>query len=137
MGGQDRGGAPGDLPRRPGRRRREAGDRHIALTGSRPHGVHRLPGRLPRSSFTPPAVAPGEPPQTVARLEREWAARHGGGEAVAVASGTTALALALRGLGLEPGDEVIVPAYGCIAPEMAVLEAGGVPVHADIRPSDY
>src|SRR3954447_11638929 len=70
------------------------------------------------------------PPEAVSRLERAWAELHGGGEAVAVSSGTTALVLVMRALGLRAGDEVIVPAYGCVAPEMAVLEAGGVPIHA-------
>jgi dTDP-4-amino-4,6-dideoxygalactose transaminase len=82
-------------------------------------------------------LSPGEPPEPIIQLERAWAEQHSGGEAIAVASGTTALSLALRAVGLAPGDEVIVPAYGCLAPEMAVLEAGGVPIHADIRPSDY
>lgn len=77
-----------------------------------------------------------EAEQTVA-LEAEFAAFHQARYAVAVSSGTAALTLALRAVGLAPGDEVIVPAYNCIATDMAVLEAGGVPVHADIDPETY
>jgi perosamine synthetase len=71
------------------------------------------------------------------RLEQQVARAHGVRFGVAVASGTTALTLALRALDLAGGDEVLVPAYGCVAPEMAVLAAGGVPVHVDIHPDDY
>jgi dTDP-4-amino-4,6-dideoxygalactose transaminase len=71
------------------------------------------------------------------RLERELAAAHGARFGVAVASGTTALTLALHSLDLDAGDEVLVPAYGCVAPEMAVLAAGGVPIHVDIHPDRY
>src|SRR5207244_12256216 len=39
------------------------------------------------------ALMPDEPPETVAQLEREWAERQGGGEAVAGASGTRAVTL--------------------------------------------
>jgi dTDP-4-amino-4,6-dideoxygalactose transaminase len=77
-----------------------------------------------------------EAEQTTA-LEAEFAALHQARYAVAVSSGTAALTLALRAVGLRPGDEVIVPAYNCIATDMAVLEAGGVPVHADIDPETY
>jgi len=70
-------------------------------------------------------------------LEAEFAAFHQARFAVAVSSGTAALILALRAVGLRPGEEVIVPAYNCIATDMAVLEAGGVPVHADIDPETY
>lgn len=83
---------------------------------------------------------PDLPPTSLAhreRLEREIACTHGVRFGVAIASGTTALTMALRALDLGPGDEVLVPAYGCVAPEMAVLAAGGVPVHVDIHPDCY
>ena len=44
------------------------------------------------------------------RLEAAWASAHG-----AVSSGTAALTLILRALSLPPGDEVLIPAYGCPA----------------------
>ena len=47
---------------------------------------------------------------------------------------TSALYLALRCLGLEPGQEVIIPAIHFVACAGAVLEMGGVPVYADVDP---
>lgn len=47
-------------------------------------------------------------------------------------SGTAALQSALIGMGIGPGDEVIVPAYTYIATAMAVVAAGAIPIIADI-----
>jgi dTDP-4-amino-4,6-dideoxygalactose transaminase len=58
-------------------------------------------------------------------------------EAIAVANGTDALVIALRALGLRPGDEVIVPSFTFVATAEAVVLAGGVPVFADIEPSTF
>ena len=55
--------------------------------------------------------------------------------AVAVNSGTSALEIALRSLGLKDGDEVIVPTNTFSATAAAVLFAGGRPVFTDIDPS--
>jgi len=52
--------------------------------------------------------------------------------AIPVANGTLALELALKGLQIEPGDEIIVPARTFIATASAVVACGGVPVVADI-----
>lgn len=71
------------------------------------------------------------------RLEEEWARAHGARHAVAVSSGTAALTLILRALGLQPGDEVLIPAYGCPAVDVAVLAAGLTPVHVEIDPGTY
>lgn len=57
--------------------------------------------------------------------------------AKAVSSGTTGLYVSLRALDIEPGDEVIVPAYTFIATASAVLETGGIPIFADIDPETY
>lgn len=54
-------------------------------------------------------------------------------EAVAVGSGRLALELALRGVGVRPGDEVIVPSFGCGALVAAVRAAGATPAFADVR----
>lgn len=53
--------------------------------------------------------------------------------ALLVTSGYGALASALVGMGIGPGDEVIVPAYTYIATAMAVVAAGAIPVIADIN----
>ena len=70
----------------------------------------------------------------VARFEEELAAYLGAGGCVGVANGTDALVVALRALELQPGDEVIVPAFTFIATASAVALAGGVPVFADVEP---
>lgn len=70
-------------------------------------------------------------------LEAEIASYVGVGHAVGVASGTDALALALRAAGIEPGDEVIVPDFTFIATATAVLHAGARPVFADVSQAFY
>lgn len=54
--------------------------------------------------------------------------------AIACASGTDALTIALMALGLKPGDEVIVPDFTFIAPAECVAFLGAVPKFADIDP---
>ena len=54
--------------------------------------------------------------------------------AIACASGTDALTIALMALGLTPGDEVIVPDFTFIAPAECVAFLGGIPRFADIDP---
>ena len=70
-------------------------------------------------------------------LEREIAAWIGVEHALAVNSGTSALTMILRALGLGPGDEVIVPGYASIAVATAVLENNAIPVFADIEAETY
>lgn len=67
----------------------------------------------------------------VGRFEDAWAAYCGVEHGVAVSSGTAALFAAMDALRLEPGDEVILPAFTIIACAHAVLAAGGVPVLVD------
>lgn len=73
----------------------------------------------------------------VERFEAEAAAYLGVPHAVACASGTDALLLVLRALELEPGDEVIVPAFTFFASAGAVWNAGLRPVFADIEPETF
>lgn len=60
----------------------------------------------------------------------------GGGNAIAVSSGTTALHLALASLDLKEGDEVILPSLTFVATANAVLYTGATPVFADINGFD-
>jgi len=69
------------------------------------------------------------------RFEREWAAKIGAAHAVAVTSGTAALICGLVGLGIGPGDEVIVPGYTFMATALAPLAVGAVPVIAEVDES--
>jgi dTDP-4-amino-4,6-dideoxygalactose transaminase len=71
--------------------------------------------------------------EQVAAFERDWAAFCEVEHAVGVSSGTDALALALRAVGVRPGDEVLVPAMTAIATWMAVVQIGAVPVGVDIE----
>lgn len=66
-------------------------------------------------------------------LDAELAARYQTGGAIAVSNCGAALHLALLGLGVEPGDEVIVADYTFPAPAHAVRYVGGIPVFADVR----
>ena len=68
----------------------------------------------------------------VEAFESEFAAFVGVKHAVAVGSGTSALAVALSALGVGPGQEVIVPAYLWVAVVAAVVNQGAIPVLADI-----
>jgi dTDP-4-amino-4,6-dideoxygalactose transaminase len=68
-------------------------------------------------------------------FEAEFAAYAGVRHAVGVASGTDALRLALVALGIESGDEVIVPAFTAVPTAAAVCAAGAVPVFVDVDPA--
>jgi perosamine synthetase len=67
-------------------------------------------------------------------FERALAARIGARYAVAMSSGTAALHAAVACLGVDAGDEVIVPPLTFAATANAVCYVGGTPVFADVRP---
>ncbi|MFD0712612.1 DegT/DnrJ/EryC1/StrS family aminotransferase [Paenibacillus sp. GCM10027626] len=69
------------------------------------------------------------------QFEIAFSERIGCGYALGVTSGTAALVVALKSLGIGPGDKVIVPANTFIATANAVVMAGAVPVFADIDDS--
>ncbi|ANE46378.1 pyridoxal phosphate-dependent enzyme [Paenibacillus swuensis] len=61
----------------------------------------------------------------------------GANYAIATSSGTSSLHLALVGAGIQPGDEVIVPAFTFIATAQAVVAAKAIPIFVDIDPVTY
>src|SRR4051812_27450238 len=75
-------------------------------------------------------------PEVVA-FEREFADYIGTEHAIGVANGTDALVLALRALGVGPGDEVIVPSFTFYASAEAIPHTGARPVFCDIDPETF
>ncbi|MFH8410977.1 DegT/DnrJ/EryC1/StrS family aminotransferase [Streptomyces sp. NPDC018019] len=67
----------------------------------------------------------------VQRFERSFAEYNAVAHGVACSSGTAALTLALRALGVGPGDEVIVPEFTMVASAWAVTYTGATPVFVD------
>jgi dTDP-4-amino-4,6-dideoxygalactose transaminase len=68
----------------------------------------------------------------IGEFERSFAARIGANFALAVTNGSLALEVALRGLGIGPGDEVIVPSRSFIASASSVNNVGATPIFADV-----
>ena len=73
----------------------------------------------------------------VASFEKAFAEQHHVDHALAVTSCTTGLHLALTGLGIGPGDEVILPAFTWVATANVVLYCGATPVFADVDPTTF
>jgi dTDP-4-amino-4,6-dideoxygalactose transaminase len=73
----------------------------------------------------------------VGAFEREFAAYCGAGHAVGVANGTDAITIALRAMGVGPGDDVIVPSFTFYASAEAIPPTGARPVFCDIDPHTY
>ena len=69
------------------------------------------------------------------KFEKEWAAWNGAKFATLTSNGTSALHTALAALGVGPGDEVVCPSYSFIASSFCVLQAGALPVFADVDES--
>jgi dTDP-4-amino-4,6-dideoxygalactose transaminase len=66
------------------------------------------------------------------KFEQNWAKWIGVKGAISVANGTAALHTALAAMDIGPGDEVICPSYSFIASSFCVMQAGALPVFADV-----
>jgi perosamine synthetase len=73
--------------------------------------------------------------QWVSRFEQELASATGAADVVAVTNGTVALRLALHLVGVEPGDEVLLPPLSFVATANAVAHLGAVPHFVDVEPT--
>ncbi len=73
----------------------------------------------------------------VSAFEQEFAAYCGAAHAVGVANGTEAITIALRAMGVGPGDEVVVPSFTFYASAEAIPPTGATPVFCDIDPETY
>ena len=70
-------------------------------------------------------------------FEESWASYCGTDFGVAVSSGTTALQIAVSCLGLQPGDEVIMPTFTIISCAQAIIATGSTPVLVDSDPQTW
>jgi dTDP-4-amino-4,6-dideoxygalactose transaminase len=112
--------------------------------------LESTPRRATFLSFQPPAVGDEEAEAVAetlrsgwltsgpraAELEERFAEDVGAAHAIALSSGTAALHLALVGLGVGPGDEVIVPAITWPATANVVVHTGATPVFVDVLEAD-
>ncbi len=73
----------------------------------------------------------------VERFEQQFAAAIGTSHCVSCANGTDSLYIAMRALGIQPGDEVIVPAHSWISTSETVTQAGGKVVFCDTDERTY
>jgi dTDP-4-amino-4,6-dideoxygalactose transaminase len=73
----------------------------------------------------------------VGAFEDEFAAYLGAKHAIGVANGTDAITLALRAMGVGPGDEVVVPSFTFYASAEAIPLTGARPVFCDVDPETF
>ncbi len=73
----------------------------------------------------------------VGKFENAFAAYQGAKYGVACTNGTQAIELALKAVGIKPGDEVIVPASTFVATATAVILVNAIPIVVDIEPATY
>ena len=73
----------------------------------------------------------------VEAFEEEFASYLGARYAIGVANGTDAITIALRAMGVGPGDEVICPSFTFYATPEAVVNAGATPVFCDVDPATF
>jgi dTDP-3-amino-3,4,6-trideoxy-alpha-D-glucose transaminase len=73
----------------------------------------------------------------VTAFEQELAAYAGARHGIGVANGTDAITIALRAMGVGPGDEVVVPSFTFYASAEAIPPTGATPVFCDVDPATY
>ena len=73
----------------------------------------------------------------VSAFETEFAGYCGAKHAVGVANGTDALTIALKAMGVGPGDEVVVPSFTFYASAEAIPPTGATPVFCDVDPETF
>ncbi len=73
----------------------------------------------------------------VAAFEREFAGFIGAGHGIGVASGTDALVLGLKALGVGPGDTVVTVSHTAVATVAAIEIAGATPILVDVDPATF
>ena len=114
---------------------------HIAFVLPRPERIphNRLTHGLAEEQAVRETVRSGQwaSGRKVAQLETLLAQMAGVKHAVCVASGLSALRLALKGLGVQSGQSVAVPAYSCVALANAVLACGAQPHAVDVVPDEW
>jgi dTDP-3-amino-3,4,6-trideoxy-alpha-D-glucose transaminase len=101
-------------------------DLNSALAPLRPAILQKLPEVVDGSRFI---LGP-----EVEAFEREFADYLGASHAIGVANGTDAITIALRALGVQPGDDVVVPSLTFYASAEAAVNAGARPVFCDVDP---
>jgi dTDP-4-amino-4,6-dideoxygalactose transaminase len=80
---------------------------------------------------------PGQPRSRVVEFQEAFARLQKAKYGIACANGTAALEVALKSLGMGPGDEVIVPAYTFIATASSVLMVNAIPIFVDIEDDTF
>jgi dTDP-4-amino-4,6-dideoxygalactose transaminase len=78
-----------------------------------------------------------EPGPLAAELAAGFAAAHDARHGICAANGSLTLEVALAALGIEAGDEVIVPAYTWVATASAAVRSNAVPVFVDVEPQSW
>jgi dTDP-4-amino-4,6-dideoxygalactose transaminase len=119
--------------------------RNLAING----GPKSVEGPLPHwPAFDDATIAAVSEPLKIGKVnywtgprgmefEKKFAEWQGSKFAISTTNGTSALHTALAGLGIGPGDEVIVPSYTFIASSFSVLQAGAIPRFADVNKEDH
>lgn len=100
-------------------------DTATSLASLRPRIAEKLTEVLERGTFI---LGP-----ELRAFEQEFAAYLGVRHVVGVANGTDAITIALRALGIGPGDEVVVPSFTFYATAEGVINAGALPVFCDVE----